>query len=523
VRQWQASASRISALDFSLDGKALASGALMDSAVRLWDPATGRERLPLGGPGGMVDQLTFAPDGSSLLLACHDHTLRRWDWAGDRETILDSQKPSSRIFRVSPNGRLLVDAGFRDGRVLVRKCSDAAQPRELGKYAPLINALVFSRDGGLVAFGGADALVHVWDLREGKEVHSIKGSEAVGSLAFSPDGKTLAVGPSRNNAGRLPADPSIYLFDVGTGKEIISLENDGDVYRLVFSPDGRLLVSSGGEGHWGPRAWDIKNGKQFSLPLPTAVCDSIAFSRDGRLIAWGSDDHENLVRVVEIASSQEVLRFNGHHSGVMSLDFSPNGRLLASGGGDSTVLVWDLTGRHQAGRLAKLSSPELEACWNGLADADAAKAFQAVEALALAPSDQVVPLLRARLQTPAAADPKQVDGWIRDLDSNEFDVRENAARQLKKLGHCAEAALKQAVASKPTPEALRRLQQLLDQLSNSLDQLRQLRAVATLESSATPQAIQLLKHLTEHQAGTLLAREAQASLERLQGRTATNP
>jgi hypothetical protein len=96
---------------------------------------------------------------------------------------------------------------------------------------------------------------------------------------------------------------------------------------------------------------------------------------------------------------------------------------------------------------------------------------------------------------------------------------------LKKLGHRAEAALKQAVASKPTPEAGRRLQQLLDQLdlANSPDQLRQLRAVAALESSAAPQAIQLLEYLTKREAGTFLSREAQASLKRLQSETMANP
>jgi WD40 repeat protein len=526
VRQWQASAAQITALDFSPDGKTLVSGAMMDSAVRFWDPPTGRERLPFGGPGGMVEQLAFAPDGSSLLLACHDRTLRRWDWAADWETILDAQKPSLRILRFSPDGKWLADAGFRDGGVFVRKWGDASKPRVLGKHAGFINALVFSGDGRLLASGGDDALIHVGDLRAGKELWSIKSSEAIASLAFSPDGKTLASGPNRKK-GLLPADPAIHLFDMGTGKELNSLENAGEVYRLVFSPDGRLLASGGGYGHIGPRVWELASGKQLPLPISPAVCDSIAFSRDGRLMAWGSGEHESMIQIVEIASRREALRFRGHHSGIMSLDFSPNGRLLASGGADSTALVWDLTGRYRAGRFApvKLSSRELEACWTDLADTDTAKAYQAMQTLALAPFEQVVSLMRGHLRPEPPADPKQVAGWIRDLNSDEFGVRENAGQQLKKLGHRAEAALKQAVASKPTPEAGRRLQQLLDQLdlANSPDQLRQLRAVAALESSAAPQAIQLLEYLTKREAGTFLSREAQASLKRLQSETMANP
>jgi RNA polymerase sigma factor (sigma-70 family) len=524
VRQWQASAARITALDFSPDGTTLASGALGDSGVHLWDPATGRQRLPFAGPGGAVEQLAFAADGSSLLLACRDRTLMRWDWVGDRETILDAQKPSLRILRFSPGGKLLADAGFRDGSVFVRKCGDASKPRELGQHADFINALVFSGDGRLLASGGDDALIHVWDLHAGKKLQSIKSNEAIGSLAFSPDGKTLASGASRNNAGALPTDPAIHLFDVATGKEVNSLKDAGEVFQLLFSPDGRLLASGSGHGHKGPRVWDLVSGKQLVLPISTAECYSIAFSRDGRLMAWGSSDRENIVRIVEIASRQEVLRFSGHHSGIGSLGFSPNGRLLASGGGDSTVLVWDLTGRCRAGRSSgvKLSSRELETCWTDLADTDAAKAYRAVQSLALAPSEQVVPLLRERLHSEPPADPKQVAGWIRDLDGNEFGVRERAGQQLKRLGHRAEATLRQAVASKPTPEVGRRLQQLLNQLdlANSPDQLRQVRAVAALESSASPQAIQLLKHLTEREAGAFLARESQASLERLLTETA---
>jgi hypothetical protein len=144
--------------------------------------------------------------------------------------------------------------------------------------------------------------------------------------------------------------------------------------------------------------------------------------------------------------------------------FSPDGVTVASGGGDSTILLGDITGRRTDRRwnARPLTSRPLDACWAALADADAARAYEAVWALAAAP-EQAVQLLQRQLQPVPQPASMIVGRLIVDLDNNDFHVREKAMEELSKLGDAAAHALQQALEGKPAPEVRRRLQPLLGQ------------------------------------------------------------
>jgi RNA polymerase sigma factor (sigma-70 family) len=210
-----------------------------------------------------------------------------------------------------------------------------------------VGPIALSPDGQTLAAGGSDGAIHLLDLRTGKAVRRLVGHpEDVSSLAFSPDGKRLASGRHFDYPRRHGQDNPIQFWDVATGKELRLLTGHKDtVLSVAFSPDGKTLAS--GAERYDPtlRLWDVATGHElFALKGHGGELWSVACSPDGKTVATGSMDKS--IRLWDVATGQERLRLTGHRADVMAVTYSPDGKLLASGSFDRTLRLWDpATGR----------------------------------------------------------------------------------------------------------------------------------------------------------------------------------
>jgi hypothetical protein len=201
------------------------------------------------------------------------------------------------------------------------------------------------------------------------------------------------------------------------------------------------------------------------------------------------------------------------------LAFAARAPLLASASRDTTTLVWDLTGLPKAEPPSPLdlSAREMEALWQNLTG-DAPAAFEALRRLRRAPG-QAVPYLRARLR-PVRANFARM---LADLDSDDYQMRTQALRDLRRFGRVAEKSLRRALENKPSLEVRRRIEQLLEEMPDGPDTVRaeprEVRAVELLEDVGTTEARRVLQALADGLEESELSQEARASLARLAHRS----
>jgi hypothetical protein len=200
-----------------------------------------------------------------------------------------------------------------------------------------------------------------------------------------------------------------------------------------------------------------------------------------------------------------------------ALAVSPDGRTVATGQSDGTILLWDATLRAGV-RGGRLTAAQSESLWTDLAKKDAALAYAAIWQLIDDP-ERAVGLLKDRLEPVRACAPEKVRPLLDDLDSSDFEVREAAEKKLTELGEGAAPALRAALKSDPSAEKKRRIEAVLADLDPdgplTAQELRAARAVQILETIGSSDARDLLKKLVQGMETARLTKAAKQALKRL--------
>jgi len=292
----------VSGVAISPDGKHLAVAcAEADGGVRVWDWTTGKPRLLLW-KGQRIRSLDFSADGQQLAVA-GSAGVRVWTFAKHSELAL-APGVEARAVAYSPIRRLLVASWQADQAMPVRLL-DADSGKEalaLGDFRQPVQSVAVSHDGLLLAAGGQEGTIRVWNSLTGKQIEEFALAQRINRVAFTPERERI-----REQLAAATADRIHYWSVLTWKKQSVwpqhALTPTVDIKTVVFSPDGRLGVSAGWNGD---REAVLYNRQLFGF----------------------SNRH-------------------GHRDTITSFAFTPDSLTMASGSNDGTVRLWDVRRFHE--------------------------------------------------------------------------------------------------------------------------------------------------------------------------------
>ena len=336
----------VSKLAFSPDGKTLLTGS-KDGTIQAWDTATGNHRFTCTGHFEGIRGLVFSLDGNTLTNLNQPFNpsgiVQRHQWNTNTGQLLstdfltDSRGPTP--MAISLDGKT-VAAHSSGGRCSLWDLT-TTPPQLIDQFSleefprdGLDVKMAFSVDGRMLATGGEDGLVHMWNLIESKKIRhrfTVKGHKHnIRTLAFSPDGKMLASGGKGGTLCLWRAADGASLFTSTAHKSLIN--------AVAFSPDSKILASGGNELF----LWDTSTGTELrptSRKL-TARISALVFSPDGNTLVAGNWD--GILESWDVRPGGLLSTHTGHTWWVEVLKFSADGKTLVSASfWDGTILIWD--------------------------------------------------------------------------------------------------------------------------------------------------------------------------------------
>jgi eukaryotic-like serine/threonine-protein kinase len=356
---------------FSLDGSKLASAG-KDGTARIWDlsrqPA--QEIQVFRGHNQEVCSVAFHPGGKLIASGGADRIVRIWNSATGHQT-LEFRAAASRVNAIafSPDGTTLA-TGSLDHTVNVWDTATGRSIAVFAGHATAVISVAYSADGTKLVSAGQDATVKVWDLASEPAVRQLRlRREPVGISPGSPPSSSWEAGvswvggvafrPASNEVAAAGTDHTVAIWDRATGRLKDELRDGwGVMIALAYDHQGTRLAVAGTDRQ--VRLWDLA-GKQQPLVL-SDLSDgfaSVAFSPDGNILATGggappkvvqapegkfpaAENDGRMVRLWNAVDGREIRSLSGHTGSIHSLAFSADGTRLASAGADAIVRIWDV-------------------------------------------------------------------------------------------------------------------------------------------------------------------------------------
>ncbi|RMH70837.1 MAG: CHAT domain-containing protein [Cyanobacteria bacterium J007] len=270
-------------------------------------------------------------------------------------TLIEHSQPVITV-AMSPDGKMVASGG-QDNTIMLWDLATGQLLRRLTGHGSPILSLAFSPDGKTLASSSNhefnDGTIALWDVETGQLKQSLGRSLValrVGSLAFSPDGQYLASG----HIGFTLLDTAIRIWQLDTGKNVYDLKGHGwEVTSVAFSKDGKLVVSGGADGAimlWNWRAErrlrtlnrpdDFFGSLSSWFDRSIGIIWAIALSPNGQMIASGGSQQP--IQLWDVQSGKLLRSLTEHEDSVLTVAFSPDGKTLASGGSDCTIRLWKI-------------------------------------------------------------------------------------------------------------------------------------------------------------------------------------
>jgi WD40 repeat protein/serine/threonine protein kinase/DNA-directed RNA polymerase subunit RPC12/RpoP len=379
VRKIDGHTGLVSSVVFSPDGRYALSGS-GDRTIRLWDLATGQEMRRFMGHRDRVSSVTFSADGHYALSGSWDKTIRLWNVANGQEIhcFAGGSIGVRSVVACSPDGCYVLSGSYNEVLCLL----DIATGREVCRFeghTDKVTFVAFSPDGRYALSGSWDNTVRLWDVTNRREVRCFdKHTGFVLSVTFAPDGRYI-LSASVDNTLRLwevfyppfcpsKAHPFPSLTRVQSNIELV---NEQELYAKLFQKaekalmqgvfsdayaclrqaqrlpnyarDGKILQLLSYCGQKGRRKKYIRDSWCIYRLETTDWVLSVTFSPNRRYVLTAGAD--GTLHLWDIASGQEMHRFNEHTDLVTSVAFSSDGNSVLSGSYDSTLILWNVANR----------------------------------------------------------------------------------------------------------------------------------------------------------------------------------